>query len=85
MNHIIQLAKKIECYECEGRKKIGTRFNCERCNKTHFVCKDCIPIYLEYEENDNFNVLEEIDDSIQNKIVSNSKMQYSEATIKESQ
>lgn len=50
----IHLEKSKECYECESNKKTGSKIFCKRCNESHFVCKDCIPIYLKYEPESNY-------------------------------
>ena len=46
---VIKLEKSKECYECEIKKKSGSKFYCKRCNENHFVCVNCIPTYLKYE------------------------------------
>jgi len=56
MNPIeITLEKSKPCYECDEKKRTGKKFYCKRCNESHFVCKACIPTYLEYENESGFN------------------------------
>ena len=52
---IIKLEKPKECYECESNKKTGSKIFCKRCNESHFVCLNCIPTYLEYENESGFD------------------------------
>lgn len=47
---VIRLVKSKKCHECDERKKEGTKFSCEKCNESHFVCLNCIPTYLKYED-----------------------------------
>ena len=54
MNSIeITFEKPKVCYECDEKRKTGKKFYCERCNEWHFVCKDCVDDYLEYERIEN--------------------------------
>jgi len=91
---IIKLEKSQECYECEEKKKVGSKIFCKRCNKSHFVCVDCIPDYLEYERIENPNTTKPLERSNSNSIFSDYPTirtseytinQYSESTIKEFQ
>lgn len=52
---ISKFEKPHVCYECDKRKQEGSKIYCERCNESHFVCKDCIPTYLEYENESGFD------------------------------
>jgi len=37
------------CFECEKKGFIeGRVFYCKNCEKSHFVCNVCLPIYLKY-------------------------------------
>lgn len=47
--------ESLVCYECEMKKQEGTRLYCKRCNRLHFLCKVCIPTYIEYEVESGFD------------------------------
>ncbi|MFQ5781521.1 MAG: hypothetical protein ACE5GR_00530 [Nitrosopumilus sp.] len=86
---IIKLKKSQECYECESKKQKGTKFYCKRCKESHFVCVNCIPVYLKKEKSEfenSFkidNALEGLANSIQDRIELDSD--FSKSTKKEFQ
>ena len=51
---LITLERPAICYECDEQRKTGRKFDCITCKESHFVCKDCIPIYLKYEPESNY-------------------------------